>query len=399
MKKTILTIASLASVTALLSFTHCHTSAPTAQEQPTPTTTPAPRTETETAAPAPEHAMQAPSGPNIILPSDTGFRYVGRMSHSNPNAVRMGFTGAQIYARFTGTSVRMRMKPGSGFFAVVIDDGKPRMVQSLRDTTVLLAQGLKPGTHSLAISQCTEAADVDYPVFYGLQLDRGARLAEAPALPTRRIEFIGNSITCGKGALDNTKAKDRDDIAYESWYISYDAEVARRLNAQCMVVARSGIGIYRNNGGRRSGDALTMQYYYTRTLCQEGSEMWDATTYEPDLICINLGTNDTAQTYDVELLKQGARKFLQDVHNLHPRAKMVVLTGPMRSGQRLADQKAGLDYAVAQLKADGFQDVYRFDLPRDNGQYGYGTGRHPAVGEHSHMADILTPYLKDLMKW
>lgn len=334
-----------------------------------------------------------------IMPSDKGIVYLGRISFKNPDAPEMGFTGAQIYANFTGTSIKMRMKPNSGFFAVVIDSTEHFMVQSKKDTLINLKSGLKPGTHSIAISQCTEAADVNFPVFYGFQLDKDASLAEAPVLHSRKIEFIGNSITCGKGAQDNTKQKERDDIAFENWYITYDAEVARRLNAQCQVVARSGIGIYRNNGGRYKGDTETMSYYFTRTLLKPDSEMWDFSKFTPHLVCINLGTNDTSQSYDVNLFKEGAKKFLKDVRTHYPDATIVVMTGPMRSGKRLLDQKAGLDYAVNQLKAEGDKNVHRFDIPYDTGQYGYGTGHHPSVGEHTHMADLLTPYLKELMKW
>lgn len=335
----------------------------------------------------------------IVVPSDPNIKYVGRISFKDPNAPCFGFTGAQIYANFTGTSVKMRMKPNSGFFAIVIDGEEPIMVQSKKDTLVDIKSGLKDTTHSLVINQCTEAVDVDFPVFYGLQLDKGAHLTAAPELPTRKIEFIGNSITCGKGARDTSKLKDRDDIAYEDWYISYDADVARRLNAQCMVIARSGIGIYRNNGGKRTGDEYNMQYYFPRTLLKPDSEMWDFKRYTPDLVCINLGTNDTSQSYDLEKYKQGAKKFLEEVRKCYHKATIVVMTGPMRSGKRLIDQKTGLDYAVDQLKKSGDKKVYRFDFPVDNGKYGYGTGHHPSVGEHRYMADLLTKYLKHIMNW
>lgn len=348
--------------------------------------------------PSKDEASQ-PAADGIVRPSDPGFRYVGRISFANPDAPRMGFTGAQIYANFTGTSVSMIMKPQSGFFVAVVDSGKPITVQSLKDSVVTIAKGLKPGTHSLAIYQSTEAPDVEFPVFYGLKLDPGAGLDKAPVLPTRKIEFIGNSITCGKGALDTTQKKNRDDIAFESWFLSYDAEVARRLNAQCMVVARSGIGIYRNNGDPKGGTEYTMQHFHQRTLFTIDSEMWDYSSYQPDLVCINLGTNDTAQSYDVQLLKKGALQFFGDVRQRYPKAKIVVLTGPMRSGQRLADQKAALDYAVNQLKAKGDKEIYRFDFPHDTGKYGYGTGMHPSTGEHKYMADLLTPYLQKLMNW
>lgn len=336
---------------------------------------------------------------NIIMPSDPGFRYLGRMSFKNPDAPRMGFTGAQIFATFEGTSVGMLLKPNSGYYVAVIDGGKPIRVQSRQDTLVVIKQGLNKGMHRITIAQDTEAIDVGYPEFYGLKLDSGCLLGEAPQLPERTIEFIGNSITCGKGALDNTRDKAVDNIAYETWYQSFDAEVCRRLNAQCMVVAKSGIGIYRNNGGKKNGDADNMQFYYPRTLHSADSEMWDFSQYHPQLVCINLGTNDTAQFYDVKLLEKAAKTFFGDVRKRYPDAKIIIMTGPMRTGRRLADQKTAIDAAVSQLKAEGVKDLYRFDFPYDTGKHGYGTGHHPSAGEHQAMADMLTPYIQKIMGW
>lgn len=334
-----------------------------------------------------------------ILPSDPCLSYIGRISFSNPNAPRMGFTGAQIYANFTGTSVKMLMKPGSGYFVAVVDSGNPITLLSEKDTLITIATGLKNATHKLAIYQCTEAADVNFPEFYGLQLDKGAQLVGKPQLPTRKIEFIGNSITCAKGAQDTTKAKDHDELGFENWYISYDAEVSRRLNAQCLVTARSGIGIYRNNGGRKDGDEFTMQYYFPRTILTPHSEMWDFSRFTPDLVCIGLGTNDTSQQYDVTLLYIGAKKFFQTVRQQYPTAKIVIMTGPMRSGKRLADQKSAIDRAFKELCDAGDKNLYRFDFAPDDGKLGYGTGHHPSVARHKQMADVLTPYLQKLMNW
>lgn len=90
------------------------------------------------------------------------------------------------------------------------------------------------------------------PVFKGLYVDEGKELAPAPVLPRRRIEFIGNSITCGYGI----ESEDRDaPFTYntENHYYTYAALTARALQAQHLVVARSGIGVYRNYGSPASG--------------------------------------------------------------------------------------------------------------------------------------------------
>ncbi len=79
---------------------------------------------------------------------------------------------------------------------VAIDNEPAFKVESKEGTNVVeLATGLAPTSHRITITYCIEGL-LKNPVFYGLILDEGARLLERPTLPERRIEFIGNSITC-----------------------------------------------------------------------------------------------------------------------------------------------------------------------------------------------------------
>ncbi|MDN5553540.1 hypothetical protein [Prevotella sp.] len=67
------------------------------------------------------------------------------------------------------------------------------------------------------------------------------------------MEFIGNSITCGYGIMARSKFMNFSNST-ENHYYTYAGIAARRLNAESMVVARSGIGAYRNYNGPRESD-------------------------------------------------------------------------------------------------------------------------------------------------
>lgn len=338
-------------------------------------------------------------GGAYYMPSDERLKYVGRFSFQSPDAPSMGYSGAQIYANFTGTSVSMLMKPGSGYFMVTLDDREPFKVISQKDSLIALADHLPDGHHQMCITQLNEAVDMNFPEFYGLVLNKDASLCNDVTLPERRIEFIGNSMTCALGMEDTTKTKSVENPAFQNAYMSYAAQTARRLNAQLSVVARSGIGVYRNNCGPKDGEPLNMQYYYLRSQLKQNSEMWDFSRFVPDLICINLGTNDTSQSYIVQKIAEGMKKLVLSVREHNPKAKIVILTGTMRKGKRLADQKLALNTAFKELENEGVKGIYRFDMTPDDGKLGYGTGTHPSIGEHGRMADELTPFLQKIMNW
>ena len=249
-----------------------------------------------------------------------------------------------------------------------------------------------------------------FPEFWGFVLDKGKKLVDAPALPSRKIEFIGNSITCGYGN-EGLKKEEHFDYATENHYYSYASITARNLNAQHWVVARSGIGAYRNYDGPKTGNPesnMLVQYEYVGyawkpELRHEATflrEKWDFGRYQPDVICINLGTNDTStNNYDLKLLKQNYKKLLQMVRLHNPKAKIVFLSGSMLYNKELQQVKQLLDEVTAEAKKAGDNEVYRFDMAPISGDEWYGNDWHPNVYQDEKMAGELTAYLRSLMGW
>ena len=172
------------------------------------------------------------------------------------------------------------------------------------------------------------------------------------------------------------------------------------MNAQHLVVARSGIGIYRNFGAPTSGSKDCLPAMYEQVMFTDPTELWNHSLYTPDVVCVNLGTNDTGDgKYDFGLLTDGYRKFVSHLRDIYPKAKIVLLSGSMLSGKPLDDVKRAMDTVVSERKQAGDSEVYRFDMSPQTGSLGYGANWHPSMRQQQKMANELTAYLKELMNW
>jgi lysophospholipase L1-like esterase len=347
----------------------------------------------------------------VIKPTDPRIVYTGRISFTHPDRPAWNYPGVQIMAAFEGTSLRMIAKPRSGYFMAQIDLAEPFKVafRGERDSVVTLATALPDGRHLVRLMYVIEGYEF-FPEFWGFVLDEGSQLIEPPLLPSRKIEFIGNSITCGYGN-EGLKKEEHFDYATENHYYSYASITARNLQAQHWVVARSGIGAYRNYDGPKTGNPesnMPVQYEYTGyawkpELRKEATflqEKWDFSRYQPDVVCINLGTNDlSTPNYDLSLLKQGYKKLLKMVRQHNPKAKIVFLTGSMLYNRELQLAKQLLDEVTSEAQKAGDKEVYRFDMTPIDGNAFYGNDWHPNVYQDEKMAGELTPYLRKLMNW
>ena len=335
---------------------------------------------------------------SLFHPTDKNIQYIGRIEDSDPDHPVFTYPGVQIRTGFTGTSLEMMCKLHSGYFMAEIDGGEPFKVSFLGNTIVNLASGLKDGTHQAIVTYIGEGYET-LPEFHGFFVDKGKTLAPATPLPTRKIEFIGNSITCGYGIECKSEAEHYEDKT-ANFYYTYAARTARNLNAQAVVVARSGIGVYRSYNGPRTGDKVTMNTEYPNTLLYNDKYTWDFSRYTPNLVCINLGTNDTSTIgADSLLLLNGFKKLYHQVRSHYPKAKIVFLCGCMMSGDQLRSAQQALEKTTEYAHQQGDSEVYRFDFTPHDGSLGYGGDWHPSMRQHEKMANELTPFLKQLMKW
>lgn len=335
-----------------------------------------------------------------VSPTDSHIQYIGRVSFTNPESPMFTFPGTQIRASFTGTSIKMIAKPKSGYFMAQVDDSKAFKVcfNAERDSVVTLAVALPDKKHDLKLMYVTEGYE-RRGEFRGFLLDDNASLVDAPALPDRRIEVIGNSITCGYGVEDVVCSDPFQDETCNHYY-TYANRTVQALGAVHQVVARSGIGVYRCYDGPVTGDSINMNTEYSHTLLYDKTEQWNFSRFTPQLVLINLGTNDTStKGADPKLLRQGYRNLLKQVRGHYPNAKIVFLCGSMMSGDQLKSAQSAMDEIVAEAHKAKDKEIYRFDFTPQTGDLGYGASWHPSYEQHEKMANELIPYLKQLMNW
>ena len=237
-----------------------------------------------TAACAFSEVTVSPDSPQIV--------YNGRISWRNPKSPAFSYPGTSAEFRFTGSSVTMLAKPGSGHFMVELDNLAPFKINfSENDSVATLASNLDNNEHRVRVTYAIEGYQ-KRPEFRGFLLSDGGKMLNAPKRSSRRIEFIGNSITCGYG-IEADSAREKFTYDTENHYYTFAARTARALGAEYNVVARSGIGMYRNYGGPAEGTPDgCLPALYDRTLFYDADEKWDFSSFQPDVVCVNLGTND-----------------------------------------------------------------------------------------------------------
>ena len=336
----------------------------------------------------------------VVKASHPMIQYMGRVSFGkNPDVTSFNFPGTTIEANFQGSSLKMMCRPMTGYFMAQVDGSEPFKVgfNAERDSVVTLATALPKGVHHVKVMYVIEGLFRN-PEFRGFVLDKGCKLVEAPALSERKIEFIGNSITCGYG-VESIEMSDPFEDETENHWLTYANIVSDSLKAQHTSISRSGIGVYRNYDGPKTGSAENMPWQYEYTLFNKHDEKWDFAKYQPQLVCINLTT----------------------VRSKYPDAKIVLLTGPMLGKKESSEQRAALDRICADANKSGFtlvnktvvdkkgkikkakklgdKEIYRFDFSFQKGDLGYGASWHPSKLQHQKMAKELLPFLKNLMNW
>jgi lysophospholipase L1-like esterase len=336
------------------------------------------------------------SKPVNVGADNSSIRYSGRSEGIGTGEVTLGYSGARVRLRFEGTSVAVRIKDDTGEnYAVAWVDGK--MGQKFRlnskESYYLLADGLPSGIHTVEVVRLTECY-IGLTHFEGFVLNSGAKVLPWLDAHQRRIEFIGDSITCGYG-IEANDPKLHFSPDTENFCLDYSGLTARHLDADYLVVSRSGIGIFRNYDGPYEGSEGTMPEVYPNTFYLHQST-WDFSRYTPDVVCINLGTNDfSTKGVNVDKFVAAYIDFAGKVLERYPNAKLVILQGPMDNSAAL---KGALGRVVDELSKKTPGRVTYFELSAQ-GQVGLGADYHPNRAQSEINSGELTRYLSTLMGW
>lgn len=330
---------------------------------------------------------------NFFAADDVHIHYTGRVDFSNPQLPRFWQPGVYIETKFTGTDcfiiVRDEELWGNkhNYLEVVVDDKPIRLQTRSKQDTILVAKHLKAGIHTLLICKNTEA-NIGFLEFVGILCKK---LVKPSPKPSRKIELIGNSITCGTGSDQSVMPCGKGIWEDQhNAYLSYGAVTARSLKAQYHLSSVSGIGLLHSCCNMD----IIMPQVFDKVSMRNNAVEWNFNNYQPDVVTICLGQNDGVQ--DAALFCNKYISFIKQLRGYYPKAQLLLLSSPMADASLAAFMKSSLTAVKKKINDEGDKKVNTYFFSK---QYYHGCDGHPDLEEHRQIAAELTAAIKAIMKW
>ena len=320
------------------------------------------------------------------------FNYVGRIDFSDKYAPRFWAPGVYIQANFSGPFCEIALND-EGFlkevtehnYIEVVIDSLPiqRIHLTGKSNKLVIARKLGKGKHTITICKTTETK-IGYLEFIGLRVEKLLPIKKKK----HRIEFIGDSMTCGNGMdNDSIQCGERHWFDQHCAYISYGPSLARRLGADWMLTSVSGYGMSRSC----CNNDKTIPDVYDYTDLSQTTIPWKKSRYKPNLIVVCLGQNDGKQK--VELFTSTYLKFLKKLRRENPKSTILILDSPMAK----ESFKSYLDSMLTKVFNTFRDENTLMYLYRK--RYGNGCVGHPDKVEHELMTEELYAFLRPKLAW
>jgi hypothetical protein len=332
-----------------------------------------------------------------IAPSDARIHYTGRIDFDNPNAPVFYWPGTYLTARFLGTSLTITLndETGDNFYNVFIDGDldNPIIIDCEKGTQdYIISENLVDAEHTVQLFRRTEGFSGP-TTFLGFVLDVNKKLEQPPPRPPRKIEFYGDSITCGMGNEAPDDAPD-DDNSQRNNFLAYGAITARQLNADYQCIAKSGIGIM------ISQFDMIMPDYYDRLDPSDMTSRWDFSRWTPDVVVINLFQNDSWLIDRLDPVPGESEivaaymDFLSSIRSHYPEAHIFCTLGSMDATKEGSPWPGYVKSAVEKFSrqhndAKVYTTFFEFD----------GFNKHPRLRHHQKNAEQLTAFIKEKVGW
>lgn len=325
----------------------------------------------------------------------------GRIERTAENGVILISSASSITFGFTGNlcEIALQSKNEYGHHAYVSLELDGKYIGRLRVESQLKNYPIKVTTdkkHTLKIFKATEASTGGI-LFNGAT----AKLVPTTLKEKKRIEFIGNSITCGMGAdVIEIPCGQGEWFDQHNAYQAYGPVLSRNLDVDFQLSSVSGMGMYRNWNDET--EPVMPNVYGNLYLNDDASKPYSF-NFKPDIISIALGTNDFSEgdgtkaraPFSPEKFISNYVNFVRMLYKHNPNVQIVVVNSPMVNGEKDKVFTDCLEKIRDSFKNKNFKPIQIFKF---TAVAPHGCTTHPDAEDHKIMARQYEPFLKKLLK-
>lgn len=240
-----------------------------------------------------------------------------------------------------------------------------------------------------------------------------------------KIEFIGDSISSGEGAI-GAKAEEDWIPMWFSAIRNYCTMTAEALDADYRIISQSGWGVLTSWDNNPHANIPDCYEKVCGLLTGERNKSLGAlndnnfTSWQPDVVVVNLGTNDTGAFYNQEwrdeVTGETHKQRLNEIGTFHEEDlhSFEAAVTNFLSKLRKYNKNSQIVWAYGMLDIPMMPDIYRavdvyhkmtgdrkvsvFQLPGTTEET-FGARSHPGLSAHQKAAKELSDYLKPLLSW
>lgn len=291
-----------------------------------------------------------------------------------------------IEIRFRGTELGLKLTPNAdAYIHVFVDNNEElsfdyqddaRILLSGKEQRITLTEGLEDGIHTVKVLKAN-SGDSNKIAWQELYTD--GEILPPPIAKERKIQIIGDSITCGSASLNFPENENGSSsgIKYQDAVLSYASCIGRMFDADVEIFARSGLSMYECIYNKETP-------LYDTTDCFAGiQEPWKHTNFEPDLIVQYNWINEYIGKIQRDGVSQAVIidiyvKMLKMLTERHPNAKIVMVsrndatefTEILKSARREFGRKNdNVDIKNIKIITYDVSDLVNSGHPHPEGQY------------------------------
>lgn len=246
----------------------------------------------------------------LIKPTDENIEFVGRWDKSNPNNYHSYWGGAYFKIKFKGNKLVINLAKSVNIY-VKIDNNPEVLYAKANGSLKITSDLLSDEVHEVQVISKFQDDEIE---LNGLEMNSEGELLKAEK-SNQWVEFIGDSITSGdKTSKGNTSAY--------PWLVGDSLKIKHTQISYCGIPLVSG-KYYDYLGSPKIG--MESAYFNLMQPNHQPNINWNFGQKIPDLIVINIGTNDIWLGVTASDFQSRYTLFIQKIREKLPKVNIALM--------------------------------------------------------------------------